>query len=349
VIPGILGQACRLNFKQLPESKIMSPPVSVIILNWNGRHLLPDCLGSLAQQTWRDFETILVDNGSEDGSADWVKANYPQVRVIRLNSNQGFCGGNNAGIWAAAGEYIVLLNNDTLVENNWLENLYQGIKSDPQIAACDSKILYFDERDKIWMSGADYSIAGTPSGRWARQSDRDEFQQPADVFVACACAAIYRKSVFDEIGLLDEDFFAGYEDVDWSFRAHLRGYRIVNISSARVYHKVSATHGFNSEMFVRNGQRNVSAVFIKNMPLPLLIRYLPLHLIYIGGSMVYFLKIGRGRAFFRAKWDLLKQLPLLWRKRRQIQKQRRASSSEIDSLLNRNWFKSKFDKAKGLN
>jgi hypothetical protein len=325
----------------------VSTPVSVIILNWNGRHLLPDCLGSLARQTWRDFETILVDNGSEDGSANWVRANYPEVRVMRLNSNRGFCGGNNAAIRTAAGEYIVLLNNDTMVENNWLENLCQAIKSDPQIAACDSKILYFDERDKIWMSGGDYSIAGTVDRRWARQLDGDEFRQSADVFLACACAAIYRKGVFDKIGLLDEDFFTGYEDLDWSFRAHLYGYRIVNVPSARVYHKVSATWGFNSEMFVRNGQRNVSAVFIKNMPAPLLIRYLPLHLIYIGGSMVYFSKIGRGSAFFRAKWDFLKQLPLLWRKRRQIQRRRRASSAEIDSLLDRNWFKSKFDKLKG--
>jgi GT2 family glycosyltransferase len=322
----------------------MPPLISVIVLNWNGRHLLSDCLGSIARQTWLDFETILVDNGSEDGSADWAQVNYPQVRIIRLNSNMGFCGGNNAGIRAAAGEYIVLLNNDTLVEDNWLVNLYHGIKDDSKIAACDSKIFYFDEREKIWMSGAGYSIAGVPNNRWSGQLDRDEFRQPTDVFVACACAAIYRKNVFDEIGLLDEDFFAGYEDLDWSFRAHLYGYRIVNVPLARVYHKVSATHGFNSEMFVRNGQRNVSAVFVKNMPTLLLFRYLPLHLIYIGGSMLYFLKIGRGCAFFQSKWDFLKQLPLLWRKRRIIQKHRRVSAKEIDLLLDRNWFKSKMDK-----
>ena len=326
----------------------MPVPISVIILNWNGRLLLPDCLESLARQTWKEFETILVDNGSEDGSADWVQANYPKVRVIRLNSNRGFCGGNNAGIRAAAGEYIVLLNNDTLVENNWLENLYQGIKFDPQIAACDSKILYFNERDKIWKSGSGYSIAGTPNDRFYGQLDNREFQKPVDIFAACACAAIYRESVFDEIGLLDEDFFTGYEDLDWSFRARLRRYRIVNVPSARVYHKVTATIGFNSEMFVRNGQRNVSAVFVKNMPTSLLIRYLPLHLIYIIGSMIYFLKVRRGCAFFLAKWDFLKQLPTLWRKRRQIQKQRLASSAEIDSLLDRNWFWSKMDKLKRI-
>lgn len=322
----------------------MSPSVSVIVVNWNGRPLLPDCLDSLAQQTWQDFETILVDNGSEDGSADWVAAHYPRVRVIRLDSNRGFCGGNNAGIRAATGEYVVLLNNDTRVEDRWLENLCQVMASDPTLAACDSKILYFGNRGRIWMSGVDYSIAGVPLGRRAGEPDGDDSPLPAEVFAACACAAIYRKRVLEEIGLFDEDFFAGYEDVDWSFRARLAGYRVVNVPAARVYHKVSATHGFNSEMFVRNGQRNVSAAFLKNMPLPLLLRGLPLHLVYVAGSMAYFLRIGRGGAFFRGKGDLLSQLPALWRKRRAIQEQRRVSASQIDALLKRSWFKAKLGK-----
>ncbi|MFH0984191.1 MAG: glycosyltransferase family 2 protein [Candidatus Omnitrophota bacterium] len=339
-----LARSISISFERL----IMSSSVSVIILNWNGLHLLPDCLESLAQQTWRNFETIFVDNGSVDGSADWVKTHYPQVRVICLDSNRGFCGGNNAGIRAAEGEFIVLLNNDTLVERGWLENLCRVVMSDPKIAACDSKILYFNERNRIWTSGANYSIAGTTSGRWAEKLDGKECQQSSDVFVACACAAIYRKSVFDEIGLLDEDFFAGYEDVDWSFRAHLCGYRIVNVPLARVYHKVSATHGLNSKMFVRNGQRNVSAVYIKNMPQPLFTRFLLLHFIYTLGSMMFFLKIGRGCAFFQGKWDLLMRLPALWCKRQRVQKQRRVSSTDIEALLERNWFKQKLAKAKGV-
>ena len=321
--------------------------ITVAVLSYNGKHHLDDCLRSLARQSYRDMEVLLVDNGSTDGTPEYVKEIFPWVRLVILSKNCGVTGGLNACVRFAQGEYVALLNNDVEVDENWLGYLHETISADKSIAACDSKIFYFDDRDRIWTSGADYSIAGTTNGRWARQTDQGEFQRSADVFVACGCAAIYRKSVFDDIGLFDEDFFMGYEDVDWSFRAHLRGYRIVNAPASRVYHKVSSTTGENSFCYVYNGQRNVSAVFIKNMPAPLLIRYLPLHLIYIGGSMMYFLKIGRGLAFFQAKWELLKQLPVLWRKRRQIQKQRRVSSAEIDSLLDRNWLKSKLDKVKG--
>jgi GT2 family glycosyltransferase len=250
------------------------------------------------------LEIVLVDNGSTDGSLEWVTHHYPDVRLLPLATNCGFCGGNNAGINSARGDYVVLLNNDTEVAPDWLEQLYTPICADERIAACDSKVLYFDRRDMIWSSGGTYSIAGTTTFRLHMQTDGPEFQQPADVFVAGACSAIYRKSILMEIGLLDEDFFAGYEDVDWSFRARLRGFRIVNVPASKVYHKVSATHQYNSNSYVRNGQRNVTAVFVKNMPSGLLLKYWPLHLIYVLGSAAYFTKIGRGNAFLKAKLKL---------------------------------------------
>jgi GT2 family glycosyltransferase len=313
-----------------------TPEVSVIVVNWNGKHLLEGCLASLRCQAFRDFEVILVDNGSSDGSVTWVAARYPEVRIVALEKNHGFCGGNNAGIRAAQGEYVVLLNNDTEVEADWLGELFRHIRADRSIGACDSKILYFDRRDTIWSAGATYTIAGSANFRGHGRKDA-EFAEPAEVFTAVACSAIYPRRVLDEIGGMDEDFFAGYEDVDWSFRARLRGYRIVNVPASRVYHKVSASHQYNSPTYVYHGQRNVAAVFVKNLPGRLLLKYAVLHLLYTAGSLLYFARVGRLSAFLRAKRDALRQWRVLWRKRREIQRSRTVAASHIDALLSRDW------------
>jgi GT2 family glycosyltransferase len=317
------------------------PKVSVIILNWNGRELLGDCLASVLAQAFKGFEVILVDNGSTDGSAEWVATEYPQVRVLRLAENLGFCGGNNAGVRIARGEYLVLLNNDTVVEPDWLEPLYTTIVSDPRIAACDSKVLYSGARNTIWSAGASYTIAGTANFRAQGASEDALGPDPAEVFSAVACSAIYRRPVWDEIGGLDETFFAGYEDVDWSFRARLRGYRILNVPSSRVYHKVSATHGYNSPAYVRRGQRNVTATFLKNMPAPLLLRYAGLHLFYVIGSFLYFARVGRIGAFLLAKRDLVADWRAVWRSRADVQRRRTVSVRELEGMLSRDWLGAK--------
>lgn len=326
---------------------MLAPLVTIIVLNWNGRHLLEDCLPSVLQQTLQDYELIVVDNGSTDGSLEWVASHYPKTRLISLPTNMGFCEGNNVGIRSARGDYVVLLNNDTEVAPDWLEQLLAHICTDPSIAACDSKILYFDQRESIWSSGGTYSIAGTTTFRWHNQQDSGRLQQPSDVFVVGACSAIYRRRIFEEIGLLDRDFFAGFEDVDWSFRAHLRGYRTVNVPTSRVYHKVSMTHQRNSPAYVYHGQRNVWATFVKNMPSSLLFRYWPLHLLYALGSWVYFARIGRGRAFAQAKADAARQSASLWIKRREVQKMRTVSPMEIDALLDHDWLMPKLAKLRG--
>lgn len=320
------------------------PAVSVIVVNWNGKHLLPDCLDSLSRQTFADFEVVLVDNGSADGSVEFVAVKYPDVRIIALSENLGFCGGNNAGIRATRSEYVVLLNNDTEVEPDWLAELWAYMVAHPGTAASDSKVLYFDRRNILWGAGAEYSAAGTAACRGQGLPDGPDFMFPREVFGAVACSAIYRRAALEDVGLLDEDFFAGYEDVDWSFRARLRGYSIANVPSSRVYHKVSATHVHNSERFVYHGQRNVVAVFVKNMPAPLFYLYLPLHLFYGLGAAVYFVAIGRGRAYLRGRRDALLSLPHLLRKRRGVQAGRTVASWAIASRLDRSWFREKANK-----
>jgi GT2 family glycosyltransferase len=321
-----------------------SPLISVIIVNWNGKHHLNGCLSSLLNQSLQDYEVIIVDNGSTDGSMEFVADNFPKAITIGLDSNRGFSGGNNIGILASRGKFVVLLNNDTEVDQDWLQQLYLQINKDESIAACDSKVFYYGDRNSIWAAGGTYSIAGTSQMRGNLEEDSAVFDEPRDIFTAIACAAIYRKSAFEDIGLLDEDFHSGYEDVDWSFRAHLRGYRILNAPAAHVYHKVSATHGYNSPAFVRNGQRNVFYVYIKNMPLPLLLRYWPLHLFYSIASMVYFARIGQLIPFLLGKLEAVLHLPVVLRKRREVQNNRRVSSKAIDDLLTREWLGLKLNK-----
>lgn len=336
----------------MSQSRKNLPQVSVIIVNWNGRALLEDCLGSLSDQAFRDFETILVDNGSSDGSAEWVEKNHPGVTVLRLSKNLGFSAGNNRGLTLARGEFVALLNNDTKADREWLGSLYRCIISDPKIAACDSLVLYHDRPDLVWSAGADYTVAGSVSARHHREpvqtlQEKEGGTEPAGVFAAVACAAIYRKKVIEEIGLFDEEFFNGYEDVDWSFRAHLFGHRIVNEPRAVIRHKVSSTQIHNSPEFVYHGQRNVSAVFLKNMPGWLLFKYSWLHLAYVLGSLIYFYRAGRLKAFLRAKRDLMGMLPGIIRRRKKIQAGRVLGTAEVEDLLSQDWLQSKASKFRG--
>lgn len=326
-----------------------APQISVIIVNWNGLALLDECLGSLKGQTFRDFEIILVDNGSTDGSAEWVRRHHPGVKLLELESNLGFSAGNNQGLKIARGKFIALLNNDTKADPGWLEALHHCIQSDDRIAACDSKILYYDRPGLVWSLGGSYTVAGSVFARHHREPDEKADKNPADVFIAVACAALYRKKVIDGIGFFDEDFFNGYEDVDWSFRARLSGFRIVNEPKAVVWHKVSSTQVHNSPEFVYHGQRNVSAVFIKNMPGLLLFKYWPLHLAYGLGSFLYFARAGRLKAFLRAKRDFLEMLPELTRKRKKVQARRALNPAEVEALLEKRWLGVKAKKFKNPN
>lgn len=318
---------------------------SVVIPNWNGRHLLEACLNSLKAQTLKDFELIVVDNGSVDGSAEWLASERPEVRVIRLATNLGFSGGCNVGIRASSGDLVALLNNDTEVDPRWLEALCQAMDRDPRIGAADSKVYFYDQRNVIWSAGCDYSVAGSVTHRgYLEADDRGVYADETPVFVAVACGIIYRRSALDEVGLFDEDFFSGYEDVDLSFRLHAAGYRVVNVPDSVVYHHVSATSRKDSDFYVFHGQKNVLYTFLKNMPGPLLWKYLPFHLLYTVGSLVYFARIRRLGSALRAKLAVLRNLRPLLAKRNAIRATRVLSAREIDALLTRAWIAPKLSK-----
>jgi len=314
--------------------------ISIIILNWNGKHHMKDCLDSVLSQSLSDFEVIVVDNGSKDASQDYIKDNYPQVKLVCLNQNYGFCKGNNEGIKVANGEYIVLLNNDTLVEKDWLNNLYKCMMSEPDLGFCASKIVSYYNRDSIDAAGDGFSICGAGFKR-GYLDDASIYMKDEYVFGACAGAAMYKKQMLDEIGLLDEDFFVAYEDSDLSFRAQLAGYKCKFSSEAIVYHKINSTLGKLSDFYVFYGHRNAEYVYFKNMPTRLIYRTFFRHLAYVIIAGFYFTYKGKGLTFIKAKIDFLKNFNEVLVKRRNIQNNRKVSDEYIWNILEKKWLRTR--------
>lgn len=306
--------------------------LSVVVLNWNGRHHLDVCLTSLQQQTVPPLEIILVDNGSADGSVGHVEQHYPAVRIIALPENTGFCTGNNAGIKHARGRFIALLNNDTEVESDWLEKLFASAKRHPGAGLFASKMLLFDDRKAIDTTGDEFHVAGFASKRGWLMPDGRLYNVEQYVFGACAGAVLFRRSMLENVGLLDDDFFANGEDVDLSFRALLKGYRCMYVPDAVVYHKGGATIGQNNQWFYLM-RRNQLWIMVKNMPLALLIKYCPLIIFYNVLSIAYHSIQGRAALIGRAYWDAVTGMPAMLRKRRKIQSDRRIPLKDVESML----------------
>jgi GT2 family glycosyltransferase len=320
------------------------PKISVIIANWNGKTFLADCLASLGRQTFRDFETILVDNGSSDGSADFVRAKFPEVRMVELADNRGFTGGNIAGYEHAKGELITLLNNDTEADCHWLEALYRASQIYLDAGSFASKMMYFDDRTRIENCGFDVGIGGATLDLGRDELDSAGWILPRKVFGACGGAAAYRRGMLDDIGFLDPDFFLIYEDVDLSFRAQLRGYSCVFVPEAIVYHRYRKSIGNLPARPVFFSQRNIEFVYLKNMPLKLMLQWAPQRLVYELGSAVYFARRGSGLAFWQAKLHALRSLPMMLRKRREIQRKRTVGDTQLASVMNKSLLSGKWKK-----
>jgi GT2 family glycosyltransferase len=311
------------------------PACSVIVVNWNGRHHLDACLTALRRQSFTDFEVLLVDNGSSDGSVEFARSSHPWVELVTLPENRGFCGGNNEGIRRARGRYIALLNNDTEADPDWLGELVAALEHH-QVGFCASRVLFFDERDVLDSAGDYFAVNGV-AGKRGHLQKAALYSESVEVFGACAAAALYRRSMLDDIGLLDEDFFLIFEDADLSFRARSAGYRCLYVATARVYHKTNASIGTYSHTYVYYGQRNLEVVYLKNMPLPLLLKYLPVHLFYDLLALAFFASRARLWSFLRAKAAVLRALPAILRKRRLVQARRVVSSAELERLFTRSW------------
>lgn len=294
----------------------------------------------MERQTFRDFEVIVVDNGSIDGSVEFVEENYPDIRVIRLERNKGFSVAVNIGIREAKGEYVALLNNDTEAHPRWLEELVKALDRYHEAGFCASKMINFYDRSLIDRAGDCFTIYGLALKRGVDEHDGPEFNREEYVFGACAGAAIYRRSLFEDIGFFDEDFFAYLEDVDLSFRAQLYGYKCLYVPSAVVYHMAGVTSRTFQTRWKRLGVniKNNLFVVIKNMPGRLILKYFPLIISAYALLWGLFILGGMRRPLivFDTIGGFLEGLPLMMNRRRKILMGRRVDDGYLSSILARN-------------
>ncbi len=222
-----------------------TPSVAIIIINWNGYELSKACLQSLGMVAYPNFKIILVDNGSEDGSGKALKTHFPEIELVESKTNLGFTGGNNLGIDEAFKrpiDYILLLNNDTLVDPDFLDPLVGFLENNPVYAAAQPKIRYAGEKDKIWNAGGGYFRCLEMT--WSigiGKMDTGQFEAEKDTPWITGCAFLVRADVIRELGSLDDRFFAYYEDVDWSFRMRKRGYKLRFLPQSKIYHEAGAS------------------------------------------------------------------------------------------------------------
>jgi GT2 family glycosyltransferase len=308
--------------------------VSVIIPSGNGRHLLPGCLGSLRQQTYRDFETVVVDNRSTDGSRQYVRDNFPEVRLLALARDGVFARAVNAGIRATASEIVVLLNNDTEAEPTWLAELIGALDEAPRAGAAASKLLLFDRRGTLHSAGDFYAPDGMPGSRGVWTHDDGRYDGDRSVFGACGGAAAYRRAALEDVGLFDESLIAYCEDVDLNLRLRLAGYDCVFAPRARVYHRLSATGGGPPASYYTG--RNLLTVAVKDLPAPLLRRYwrrIARRQLAIALHSLRHAREPAARAKLRGQLAGVRALPAAVLRRRDVTRRTRIDPAELEWWL----------------
>ena len=271
--------------------------ISIIIPNFNGKQFLKECLNSIKNQNFSHYEVIIVDNGSNDGSVEYLNENYDEFTLIQNQENLGFATAVNQGIKASNAEYVFLLNNDTELEVECVSKLLNCIDNDENIFGVSSKMIQNQDRNLIDDAGDEYTILGYTK-KVGNNRSKELYKNKREIFSACAGAALYRRNIFDIIGYFDENFFAYMDDVDISYRARIYGFKCVYCPEAVVYHDVSATSGSKYNAFkIRLAARNNVYVPYKNMPWPQLI--LNLLFLILGFLIKYlvFLKKGHGNDY----------------------------------------------------
>jgi GT2 family glycosyltransferase len=334
-----------------PETPIVK--VSAIIVNYNRKDLTAACLKSLLNQTFKDFEIILVDNGSTDDSLELVRLFSEEnrlgkrMKIVPLQHNRGFAGGNIAGLTHADAEFIALLNNDTEPDKEWLRSLSEAMGKNPEIGICASKMIVHGT-NTIDSAGDGFATSLKGFKRGEGQNE-DAYNSREYIFGACAGAALYRRKMLDDIGFFDDDFFLIHEDTDLNLRAQLAGWKVLYVPEAVVHHKVRSSIGQMSDMAVYYTLRNSELVRIKNIPLGLFLRVMPAFILTVIFEFLYFaVRHGKAGLYVRAKLDAIKMLKSMLLKRSKVMGMRRVSNSYLYRMMvpvwNMNFFLSKIKK-----
>ena len=271
--------------------------VSVIIPNYNGAAYLEGVLSSLEQQDFQNFETILVDNGSTDGSIAIVTEKFPWVHIVELPDNFGFSRAVNEGIYASGAPYVLLLNNDTEVDKSFVREMLAAIKRHKKAFSCSARMICYHERSKLDDAGNYYCALGWAFAR-GKGKDIHTYEREERIFTSCAGAAIYRKELFEKIGYFDEEHFAYLEDIDVGYRARIFGYENWYAPKALVYQVGSGTIGSRYNQFkTRYSSRNNVYLIYKNMPFLQILLNLPFLVIGFGLKILFFSQKGMGREY----------------------------------------------------
>jgi GT2 family glycosyltransferase len=313
--------------------KSMSEPC-IIVPNWNGEDSLKACLDSLQTQSLK-ARIIVVDNGSEDGSAALVQEQYPDIELIQNLRNEGYAGGVNAGFRRAielAAEYAAPFNNDAVADTDWLKKLVEHLDKHPRIGIAACKLLTADGK-QLDSTGDYYTVWGLPYPRGRGESGIGAYDSETDIFAASGGASLYRLSMLEQIGLFDERFFAYYEDVDLSFRAQLAGWKISYVPVSVAYHEIGGTSGRMRGFTTYQTLKNLPMLLVKNVPRKYLWKVG--WRFFIAQALFALRAVTRGHIWsvIKGKSMCVWYLPGTLRQRRHIQTNRKVSDEYIWNLL----------------
>ncbi|MDD3813799.1 MAG: glycosyltransferase family 2 protein [Desulfocapsaceae bacterium] len=310
------------------------PYVDIVIPNYNGVEFLDTCLRSIGRQTYPYFSITVIDNGSIDNSLEFVRKNYPLVHLIVWPQNKGFSPAVNAGISAGSAPLIFLLNNDTELEEDCLEQLVNAAMSQDEYGFFAAKMISYKDRHLLDGAGDGFLRGGVGYRLGTMENDDALYSRPGRVFGACAGAALYRRELFDSVGLFDEDFFAYLEDVDFNLRANSRGKKCYYVPDARVFHIGSATTGSKINSFtVRLSTRNNLNLLIKNYPLSFFFRFAPALLVYQIFWFAFVVKKRQLAAYLTGVGEFFGNLPRMLEKRREVLADATLTNNELAAIL----------------
>ena len=310
-----------------------SARVTIAILNYDGRELLDVVVPSVLAQRFREHRVMVVDDGSHDGSVEYVRARWPSVEIVEIRANVGITAALNRAVRAADGEFIALLNNDIELEPTWLGELVAALDAHPEAASASGKLLSYHDRKRIDAAGDLLLWSSAVFNRGAGETDVGQFDEAEAVFSACAAAALYRRSAFDIVGEFDESFFAYLEDVDWGMRAQLLGLGSWYAPAAVGYHMGGATTRKQQGLYVRHQRRNQLLLVIKTFPTAALVRH---GWKIVANQLLTLAASARDRTLgshLRGWFDVLVLLPRALRARREIQRSRIVGMRELNAAI----------------
>ena len=301
--------------------------VSFIVVNWNGRETVGECLDSLFRQTHTNREVIFVDNHSSDGSLELVRDRYSLDKLISLDKNLGYAEANNIGFSQAEGDFIALVNNDAVLDPRWLENALNVFRQDRDgtVGSVATKIVNYYKRDIIDTAGVELFGFGAGWDYKGLPIDSEEVNHRKEVFGAVATASLYRKTALDRIGLFDPRYFIYFEDTELAFKLRLFGYTCLYEPEAVCFHHGGVKQDKDSRFYIDYGRRNIEFLFLKNFQGRLFVKYALSHYLYEGVLFGFFLASGRGIPFLRAKIQFLKNLGYLLQERKKLKQALKAS------------------------